>query len=179
MGLAGSASTVEESGSRALAAFCEREHPRLVGVLTLYAGDRHVAEELAQDTIVRVIVNWPRVATMESPSAWAYRVALNLANSSFRRALTGRRALTRLAALPASDAPTADTAIAITLRAAVAALPDRQRTALVLRYYADLAPPEVAEIMRCKPGTVWALVHQAIAALRRTPGLERVEVHDE
>jgi RNA polymerase sigma-70 factor (sigma-E family) len=178
MELAASASTRDEADSAALAAFCGREHPRLVGALTLYTGDRHLAEELAQDAIVRVIVHWPRVAAMDSPSSWAYRVALNLANSSFRRRMAGRRAVARLDAMPTTTAVEANTDMAIALRAAVAALPERQRTALVLRYYADLTPPEVAEIMGCKPGTVWAHVHMAIEALRRTEGLEGIEVHE-
>lgn len=44
-----------------LAVFCRAEHQRLVGVLSLYCRDRHVAEELAQDTIVRIIRDWGRL----------------------------------------------------------------------------------------------------------------------
>lgn len=158
----------------ALADFCRAEQPKLVGTLTLYTGDRHLAEELAQDAIVRVIVNWREVSRLKSPAAWAHRVALNLANSWFRRSLARRRAVDRLHARPARDGHTADTTTNLALREAVAALPPRQRTALILRYYADLTPPEVAKIMSCKEGTVWALVHQAIDSLRKTPGFEKV-----
>ena len=38
-----------------LAAMCEREHPRLVGMLGLYCGDRDAAEDLAQDALVRLL----------------------------------------------------------------------------------------------------------------------------
>jgi DNA-directed RNA polymerase specialized sigma24 family protein len=68
------------------------EYQRLTGVLSLYCRDRHVAEELAQDTLIRVINNWGRVRQLGSPSAWAHRVAINLANSHLRRVLAERRA---------------------------------------------------------------------------------------
>jgi RNA polymerase sigma factor (sigma-70 family) len=82
--------------------------------------------------------------------------------------------------LPADSSWIADTATTeLALRTAVAALPERQRTALVLRFFADLPPKEVASVMGCQEGTVWALVHQAIDALRRAPGFERMEVTDD
>jgi RNA polymerase sigma factor (sigma-70 family) len=52
------------------------------------------------------------------------------------------------------------------VRDAVAALPERMRTALVLRYFADLPVDAVAEIMDCAPGTVKSLTSQAIDKLR-------------
>ena len=54
------------------------------------------------------------------------------------------------------------------LRAAVAALPDRQRTVLFLRYYADLEYDAIAEALGVAPGTVAATLNQARASLRRT-----------
>jgi RNA polymerase sigma factor (sigma-70 family) len=159
-----------------LAEFCQNEHPRLVGILTLYTGDRYEAEELAQETLVRVVSHWRKVSGLDAPTAWTHRVALNLANSSIRRAIVRRRAMARLEARRGDpDVPGGDTPTAIAVRQAVASLPERQRTALVLRYYADLPVSEVSRIMRCKEGTVSALVHQAIKGLRRTPGFESME----
>ena len=68
-----------------LIAFCEREYPRLVGSLGLYCGDRHVAEDIAHEALVRVARDWGRVRSMRSPQAWTHRVAINLANSHYRR----------------------------------------------------------------------------------------------
>ncbi|MEX1165253.1 MAG: hypothetical protein WEB03_16900 [Nitriliruptor sp.] len=45
-------------------AFCEAENPQLTGLLTLLTGDRHIAEELAQEALERACANWPRVRTM-------------------------------------------------------------------------------------------------------------------
>ena len=77
-----------------LAEFCHAEYRRLVGALSLYCRDRHVAEELAQDTLVRLIRDWSQVRRLDSPSAWAHRVAINLANSHLR---SPRRRRARLA----------------------------------------------------------------------------------
>jgi DNA-directed RNA polymerase specialized sigma24 family protein len=52
-----------------LEAFCVGVYPSLVGALRLYCGSLEVAEELTQDTLVRVCANWERVATMEHPDA--------------------------------------------------------------------------------------------------------------
>jgi RNA polymerase sigma factor (sigma-70 family) len=62
---------------------------------------------------------------------------------------------------------TSNTADAIAVRAAVAALPERQRAAVVLRYFADLPVSAVAEILSCAHGTVRSLTSQAIERLRK------------
>lgn len=150
-----------------LASYCQDTYPQLVGLLSLYCGDREVAEELAQEALVRLWSHWDRVSTLGSPSAWVQRVALNLANSWHRRRVIRRRVEAQLAGIQrvAQDAP--DSASAVAVRAAVSQLPERQRMALVLRYYADLSVGEVAQRMQCPEGTVKTLTYQAIQALRR------------
>jgi RNA polymerase sigma factor (sigma-70 family) len=151
-----------------VSAFCRREWPRLVGSLSLFTGDGDLAQELAQETLARVCRDWNKVSTLDAPGAWAHRVALNLARSHFRHRAVARRHAQRLAVAVASEESDAATAIAV--RTAVALLPVRQRTALVLRYFADLSVAETAETMRCPEGTVKTLTRQAILALR-TAGL--------
>jgi RNA polymerase sigma-70 factor, ECF subfamily len=154
-----------------LADFCESIYPTLVGVLTVHVGDREVARELAQDTMVRVCEHWPRVATMDAPKAWAYRVAFNLATSRFRRGAAERRALTRVGARPEQHVEPWNPEV-MALREALVTLPPRQRQVLGLRFFADLPVEEVAEIMRCAPGTVKSMTSHAVEALRRkTTGL--------
>jgi RNA polymerase sigma factor (sigma-70 family) len=146
-------------------AFCRRMHPKLVGALRLYIGEPDIARELAQDALVRVIERWPQVSLMEHPEAWTYRVGFNLARSGLRRRRAEHRAHVRTAARPA-PVTTADLADALAVRGAVAALPARQRQAVVLRYYGDLSVDQVAAAMACRPGTVKAHLHQALAGLR-------------
>jgi RNA polymerase sigma-70 factor (sigma-E family) len=148
--------------------FCRFMRPRLVGTLTLLCGNAEVAEELTQETLARLWVNWSKLhrPTAQRADAWAYRVAINLANSWWRRLAAERRARARLAMLAPANPPGPDLAEAHAIRQAVAALPRRQRTALVLRYYADLPVGEVAALMGCSPGTIKSLTNRAISALR-------------
>jgi RNA polymerase sigma-70 factor, ECF subfamily len=67
------------------AEFCQTEYGRLVGTLTLYTSDPDLAAELAQEALARACRHWRRVRDMDEPGAWLYRVALNLANSTFAR----------------------------------------------------------------------------------------------
>lgn len=152
-----------------LASVCEREHPVLVGALGLYLGDRVEAEDIAQEALVRLVQRWP-LDGVENPGAWVMRVAFNLATSSFRRRSSQRRAMDRLAVRRRADDP-ADTAEVLTVRRAVLGLPDRQRHAVVLRYFGDLSVRETARQLGCPEGTVKTLVYQAIKSLRQA-GLE-------
>lgn len=144
---------------------CRRLHPRLVGSLRLYLGDRGLAEELAQDALVRLVERSASVTSMERPDAWAYRVAFNLARSRLRRLGAERRATAKAGPDP-TEARTEDVAARVAVHRALALLPPRQRQAVVLRYFADLPLAEVAAAMSCRPGTVKAHLHQAVAALR-------------
>lgn len=149
-----------------LAAFCEREYPRLVGTLSLYCGDRDLAEELAQEALARACDRWSRVREMAAPGAWVHRVAINAANSHWRRGRAARRAQHRLEAAAPSNHVDPDVTSNVALRDAVHALPPRQRTALLLRYFADLSPEEVADVMDVSPQAVRNLTHRAIRQLR-------------
>jgi RNA polymerase sigma factor (sigma-70 family) len=147
-----------------LAAFCEREWPRLVGALSLYCADRGLAEELAQDALERACRKWARVRAAGSPGAYVHRIAINLANSRFRRQAAARRARARLGTDDVHE--DRDVTSDLALRETVSRLPTRQKTALVLRYMADMTPEEVGEQMGCSAQAVRNLTHRAIATLR-------------
>jgi DNA-directed RNA polymerase specialized sigma24 family protein len=100
---------------------------------------------------------------------------INLANSWLRRRTAERRAHARLAGRATGAHIDPDPADAVAIRQAVAALPHRQRTALVLRYYADLPVAEVAALMGCAPGTVKSLTSKALTAVRRVEGVQVAE----
>ena len=159
----------------ALVDLCRQEHPRLVGLLALYVGDRPTAEDLAQETLVRLHQNWPRVRTMASPGGWLSRVGINLARSWWRRRFAQQRAHRRLNPRPEAE-ETGEPADVLAIRAAVAALPERQRAALVLRYYAGLSIAETARQLHCAEGTVKSLTHRAITTLRTNFDVDDVDV---
>lgn len=173
------AASVHNAARDQAAAFYRAEYPRLVGWLTLYVGDRSVAEELAQDALLRALRRWRHVSRLESPGGWTWRVALNLANSTLRRHGAQRRALRRLEADHTDGGDPADAAGTVAIQQAVAALPDRQRTAVILRYYLDLPVEDTAARMGISQDAVRSLTKRGIAALRDRlgdrPMLEEVD----
>lgn len=148
-------------------AFARAEHPRVVGALTYLTGDVGVAEQLAQEALVRAHDRWSRVGQLDRPGAWLHRVAVNLANSHFRRRQAERRALRRAVAgdVPGHEDP--DAADALAVRAAVAGLPRRQRETIVYRFFLGYPVAETAEAMGVTTGTVSSTTADAVAALRR------------
>lgn len=146
-------------------AFCSEEFPRLVAALGLYVGDEAVAEELAQEALLRACRRWERVSQLESPGGWTWRVARNLANSHLRRRQAERRARSRLGSREhASD--DRDVAGTHAVRRAVAGLPKGQRQVLVLRYFLDWSVEATATELGMSADAVRSLTKRAVAALR-------------
>jgi RNA polymerase sigma factor (sigma-70 family) len=161
-----------------LSVFCAVQFPKLVGALTLYSGNRAIAEELAQEALIRACQHWHRVRRLDRPASWVHHVALNLARSHLRRGAAQRRAEARLEA-PVGGNESTDANDSVALRAALAGLPHRKRAVLILRYYAGLSVIETANYLGLPEGTVKRLAHEAIEALRRTPSLQELrEVSD-
>src|SRR5436190_517021 len=131
--------------------------------MALYSGDTEVAEDLTQETLLRVWKHWRSVSEMEHPDQWALRVAFNLAKSRGRRRRIERAVA---AARSPNEVLRADPTDAIAVRAAVAALPPRQRAAVVVRFFNDLSVADAAIVLGCAEGTVRALTHQALVNLR-------------
>lgn len=150
-----------------LEAFCRSEYTPLVGLLGLYCGDVHLAEELAQEALARACRDWRRVRAMDRPAAWLRRVAINLARSRFRRLLAERRANERLHNRSDVTHHDPDTAHNLAVREAIAGLPHRQKTVLILLYFGDMTMAQVADVLDCPEGTVKSLAHRAIDRLRR------------
>ena len=145
--------------------FAKASYARLVGTLTLYCREQDVAEELAHDALVRARERWDEVSEMSAPGAWLHRVAMNLANSHYRRLLAERRAVKR-AELRQVDPAGVDTDAALLVRRAVADLPPRQREAVILRYFHDLPVAQAAELMDITQGSMKQLTHRALSSLR-------------
>jgi RNA polymerase sigma-70 factor (ECF subfamily) len=133
--------------------------------VAVHCGDARLAEDLVQEALLRACADWRTVRRMQSPAGWVFRVAVNLAASHHRRRSAESRAYRRAAGHPpAADAPSPETAV--DLRAALAALPERERQVVVLRYLLDLSTDEAGEAMRISPGAVRSLTHRAVARLR-------------
>lgn len=156
-------------------AFCRAEYPRLAASMTLYTGDADLAVELAQEALARALRDWRRVTALDAPSAWTHRVAVNLANSHFRRRRYERAARACAGARVPDRWHDPDAVLHQVVVQAVAALPRRQREAVVLRFLLDLSVLSTAAHMDCSAGTVRALTSQGIARLRCHPELASLQ----
>jgi RNA polymerase sigma factor (sigma-70 family) len=151
------------------------EYSRLVVLLALSTGSREVGEDAAAEAFARAYEKWDRVRRMATPTGWTYTVGLNVARRKMRRAALERALLRRQRPAEFTTSPPDLSE----LRQAVADLPERQRTAVLLRYYADLSESDVAKIMKVSPGTIAKTLHVARKRLEaRVTSIESTETVD-
>ena len=152
---------LSEQAQGDFAAWYESAFPRVRAAVSLAVGDWALGEEATAEAFARALLDWPRLSARGRPDGWVYVVALNHVRSHARRARLERRYLAsqREGQLPPPAEP--DDA----LWSAVAALPPRARTAIALRYVADLSEAEMADAMNISRGTVAATLHKARARL--------------
>ncbi|MEH1014888.1 SigE family RNA polymerase sigma factor [Micromonospora sp. CPCC 206060] len=148
--------------------FADSRLTALLRYAVMLTGDPHQAQDLVQETMVRVQLNWRRVARADSPDRYVRRTLTNQ-YIDWRRGSWMRRVLLRAEPAETVVVPV-DHAQAAADRDQVwswlARLPRRQRATLVLRYYEDLPDAEIAEILGCAVGTVRASISRALATLR-------------
>ena len=128
----------------------------LVRLAYLMVGSHDVARDLTQDAMVGVLRQWSRI---EEPDRYARRAVANACRSYRRRAGVIRR-------LPVPPMSSAELG-ASELTDALSRLTERQRTVLMLRYWADLPESDIAAIVGVRRGSVASLTHRALAELRK------------
>jgi RNA polymerase sigma-70 factor (sigma-E family) len=143
----------------------------LVRSVALMTGDAQGAEEVVQDAFVGLHRSWARIRDPERAIGYLRRSAVNGARSRYRRASTARRHAPLFAVPDVAD-PADDVSDHVAVLAALAALPERQREVLVLRYYDDLSEAAIAEALGISTGAVKTHASRGLAALR--PRLETV-----
>ncbi len=142
-------------------------------------GSREEAGDISQDVAVDVLRSLHRLRDPEAFEGWVHRITVRRALRSLQRRRAGRTGETPLALLAEFDEPaspeglelTSQLAVRAALASALAELPPKQRIALALRYVHDLPDSEIATALRCRPGTVHALLSRARASLRGSPHL--------
>jgi len=145
-------------------AFFEAEHERLLRALFIVTGSAEEADELMQDAFVAVWERWDRVGSMQDPTGYLYRTAMNRFRSRLRSARLAARRI--VMADPRPDLFEAVDEHDLVVRA-LARLSARQRAALVLTDLLAFDSKEAATMLGVKPSTVRALASQGRAALRR------------
>ncbi|NAZ75958.1 sigma-70 family RNA polymerase sigma factor [Kineococcus sp. T13] len=146
--------------------------PGLLRYATVLTGDGHTAADIVQEVLLRAHVRWRRIALLERPDLYLRRMVTN-------EHLSWRRRWHVRTIRPASDEvlaahgdPHGDHAERVAADDAVwhrlSALPARQRTVLVLRYYEGLDDAEIASVLGTSAVTVRSHASRALATLRRT-----------
>jgi RNA polymerase sigma-70 factor, ECF subfamily len=141
------------------------EYPKLVALGVSMTGDREVARELAQETMIRAHARWADLEQYDEPRAWLRRVMSNLLIDHHRLATSERSALERLGSGSASseDSP----GIPSRWAELVSPLTVRQRLVATLYYAEDLSVAEIARILDLSPGSVKSTLSKARHRLRR------------
>jgi RNA polymerase sigma-70 factor (sigma-E family) len=141
--------------------------PALLRYAVLLTGDRHLAEDLVQDVLIRAHPRWRRIVAGGPPDRYVQKMITN-AYLSWRRRWSTRRV--ELVEPPDRPAPDEDPADRDALWQRLAELPRQQRAVLVLRYYEGLSVGETADVLGCSTGTVRGYASRALATLRVTAG---------
>jgi RNA polymerase sigma factor (sigma-70 family) len=141
-----------------------RLRPSMVRLAYLLTGSMELAEDAVHDAFLACAGRW---STLDVPDAYVRTAVTNHARSALRRLGRERDKLDRLrrAAPVAVGIPELDETWARLRR-----LPDRQRMAVVLRFYEDMSEADIAEAMSCRPGTVKSLIHRGLARVSAEVG---------
>ncbi len=130
----------------------------MVRLAHLLTGSVAVAEDVVQDAFIRIA---PRYAELENPRGYLRTVVVNGCRSHQRGVARRQVVLHRERSEPTYDAH------AVEFFDALKSLKEKERAAIVLRYYCDMADDEIAALLACAPATVRVLVQRALSRLRK------------
>lgn len=167
---------VQRGGRDDLAALVERHHGALLGYLyRMCGGDRALAEDLVQETFLRLLRAIRQYRYPRPFKPWLYAIATNLARDHYKRAEMrhGGSASDHETLWEAAGDPSAGPEESLLaereaqqVAQAVTALPAHQREAVILRYYQDLSLAEIAETLGVPVGTVKSRLSLGLRRLR-------------
>ena len=156
--------------ARAVTALYETHAVGLIRLAVVMLGDRAAAEDVVQEAFSGLYRRWGQLADPGKALSYARAATLNGCRSELRQRIRAGRRADRIGA--DADAASAEHAALLgeehrQVLLALRRLPDRQREALVLRFYLDQTEPEIAVSMGISPGTVKSTTSRALAALGR------------
>lgn len=147
-----------------LDAFVADDYPRVVAAVAAITGDRDHAADAVQDALVGYLADPPR-KPVRNVAAWITVVASNRGRDKQRSRQAEKRAMTRLAGAVESrfvaEPEDGTRMLDVDVKAALAALPERQRQVCVLHYLLDQSVETIAEGLAVSSGTVKTLLHRA------------------
>lgn len=163
---------VAEGNQLAFNELFDRYHPTVHSTALKLTGDALLAEEIVQDTFLKVWLKKDELPNIGNFKGWLYTIARNFTYNALREAKTEReRMLNFIEEAMIQEAPSADTALkekefAAILSEAVALLPEKQRETYRLIKEQDLKRHEVAEVLQVSPETVKWNLEQAVKKVR-------------
>ncbi|HXJ62909.1 MAG TPA: SigE family RNA polymerase sigma factor [Actinomycetota bacterium] len=171
--------TTEPSSPGGLAELYERHASGAIGLAYLLTGDRYLAEDLVQEAFVRVAGRFRHLRDSGAFEGYLRRTVVNLFTSQLRRRRLERAYLKQEATRAPAVHDDPDVASRDELWRALQRLPERQRAAVVLRYYEDRSEREVATTMRCSNAAAKSLIQRGTQALRAELGLAATDESEE
>ena len=145
-------------GGEAFAELYRSQFGPLSGYAKSLVGDSGAAVDIAQEAFTRLLARWRSV---RDPRAWLFYVATNLTRDHWRSVIRDRDLTERAG----SNLGHASTAPDPWLRDLVERLPERQRQAILLHYYADIPIEQIAHLLHVPVGTVKRRLHDGRARL--------------
>lgn len=146
--------------------FVRTNTPALMRTAYLLCGDGLTAEDLVQETLVRLYPKWQLVETAQVPLAYVRRSLANQFVNQSRRPWRREITVEAMPERPDLRDPAGQLDDREELWVMLDSLPARQRAALVLRYFHDLPDEEIGAALGCQLGTVRSLISRGLAALR-------------
>ncbi|WP_193511914.1 SigE family RNA polymerase sigma factor [Streptomyces griseoloalbus] len=134
----------------------------------LTAGDTHLAEDLVQETFGRLYARWGRVSRADNPAGYAQTVLTRTFLAHQRRRSSRERATDVFPDVP--GAVDGDAPLRLTLLAALARLPAKDRAVIVLRYWEDRSIEQTADVLNVSSAAVRTRCVRALGRLRELLG---------
>ncbi|MEO3830037.1 SigE family RNA polymerase sigma factor [Actinomadura sp. B10D3] len=139
--------------------------PVLLRAATQLTSDRAEAEDLLQAALAKTYLAWDRIEDRSAVDGYVRRAMVNTQISWWRRRKLDVYPTDQLPDRPVED-HTDRSEMRDALTRALRRLPERQRLAVMLRYYEDMSEREIAEVLGVSVGTVKSTVSRAMARLR-------------
>ena len=161
------AAPLEWDADRVVTAIYSEHYRSLVRLAAFLVRDNATAEEVVQDSFVAMHGAWRRLRDTDKALSYLRQSVVNRSRSVLRH----RIVVDKNTPKPPPDMPSAEHGAIIQLeRSAVVialrGLPERQREALVLRYYGDMSEAQIASVMGISRGAVKSHTARAMSALR-------------
>jgi RNA polymerase sigma-70 factor (sigma-E family) len=158
------------AAATAVTALYQQHAVGLTRLAIIMLGDRAAAEDVVQDAFFGLYRNWRRLGDPANALNYTRSAVLNRCRNTLRD--QARRGHREQPGILWAAAQSAESAVLLTedsrrMLAAIRKLPDRQREAIVLRFYLDMSEEEAAKAMGVSRGTVKSTTSRAVAALGR------------